>query len=152
MELERAPDEAEVEETGGDLSADLVAARRRALAVTLDRMKELALRRFTRSEEALEAFFSEAHRQLALAYPVPEDTPGEAEGEAEADEESEDSADSDDETGSELGSDEARTDEAEDPADETDDAETGPDPAAARVELLAHLEQLEELLEALCKM
>ncbi len=99
-----------------------VHAERQALDAVLARMRVLALARFSKQRDALQAFFEEAARLARDAWP--EITPEGPESIADEDE-----------------------DEDEDDAE----PEEAPVPAEAMAALLAHLDQLEELMEALSK-
>lgn len=103
-----------------------VPAQRLALDAVLARMRVLALGRFTKQNDALEAFFEEAARLARDAWPeVIVDT---LSAQPSADDNDDDDDDVDDE-----------------PAEEV------PTPADALAALLEHLDQLEELMEALGK-
>jgi hypothetical protein len=104
-----------------------VPAQRLALDAVLARMRVLALGRFTKQNDALEAFFEEAARLARDAWPeVIVDT---------------------------LSVQPPADDDDDDDDDDVDDepAEEVPTPADALAALLEHLDQLEELMEALGK-
>lgn len=106
---------------------------RAGLDPILRRMRVLALERFPGSAEALEAFFETAAMLARDAWPEPA-APAAAEGP--------------EDEGPDAPEDE---DEAEDEDEDAEEPEPAPDPGAARVALMEHLVQLEELLEALQK-